>query len=224
MRAFIGIALPDAVRESLRQLQEKLAPSRADVKWVEPDNLHLTLKFLDEITEAQRQQVEAMLGEVASHESAFTLQLEQCGAFPSMSAPLVIWVGVAQGKEALTRMGETIEQRVEFIFEVKELGVDNFPINFLNPRPGTPLEDVHDLSPYDCLRIIAAARLAMPAQNIFVLGGREVNLKAMQSSIFLAGANGTMVGNYLTTLGTAPNDTVQMIEAMGLEIDRSGVH
>ncbi len=133
-------------------------------------------------------------------------------------------VGLRVCSGGIFGMGETIEQRVEFIFEVKELGVDNFPINFLNPRPGTPLEDVHDLSPYDCLRIIAAARLAMPAQNIFVLGGREVNLKAMQSSIFLAGANGTMVGNYLTTLGTAPNDTVQMIEAMGLEIDRSGVH
>lgn len=121
-------------------------------------------------------------------------------------------------------MGESLEQRVEFIFEVKALEVDNFPINFLNPRPGTPLEDRHDLSPYDCLRIIAAARLAMPKQNIFVLGGREVNLKDRQAEIFLAGANGTMVGNYLTTLGTAPDATVQMIEAMGLEIDRSGIH
>ena len=111
MRAFIAIALPDTVRESLRQLQQELAQSRADVKWVEPANLHLTLKFLDEIAEDQRQQVEAMLGEMASRESTFTLQLEQVGAFPSMSAPRIMWVGIAQGKDALTRMGEAIEQQ-----------------------------------------------------------------------------------------------------------------
>ncbi|MDO8461396.1 MAG: biotin synthase BioB [Deltaproteobacteria bacterium] len=115
-------------------------------------------------------------------------------------------------------MGETLEQRVEFVFEVKKIDPASFPINFLNPRPGTPLENCKELTPLDCLKIIAISRLAMPAKDIFVLGGREVNLRELQSLIFLAGANGTMVGNYLTTAGRAPDETVRMIHDLGLEI------
>lgn len=115
-------------------------------------------------------------------------------------------------------MGESLEQRVEFIFEVKKISPNSFPINFLNPRPGTPLEDKHELTPLDCLKIIAVSRLAMPAMDIFVLGGREVNLRDLQPLIFQAGANGTMVGNYLTTAGRAPDQTVRMITDLGLEI------
>ena len=114
-------------------------------------------------------------------------------------------------------MGETLEQRVEFIFEIKKLDPHSFPINFLNPRPGTPLQDIKDLTPLDCLKIIVASRLAMPTKDIFVLGGREVNLRDLQPLIFMAGANGTMVGNYLTTSGRAPDETVRMIHDLGLE-------
>ena len=115
-------------------------------------------------------------------------------------------------------MGESIEQRAEFIFQIRELGTDKFPINFLNPRPGTPLETTHDLTPFDCLKIIAVARLAMPNRDIFVLGGREVNLRHLQPMVFMAGANGTMVGNYLTTSGQKPRETLQMIRDLGLEL------
>ena len=115
-------------------------------------------------------------------------------------------------------MGESLEQRIEFIFQVKELKTDKFPINFLNPRPGTPLANTHDLTPIDCLKIVAVARLAMPDRDIFVLGGREVNLRNLQSMIFMAGANGTMVGNYLTTSGQKSRDTVQMIQDLGLTL------
>lgn len=114
-------------------------------------------------------------------------------------------------------MGETVEQRVEFIFEVKAIDPDSFPINFLNPRPGTPLANTHDLTPLDCLKIVAVSRLAMPSKDIFVLGGREVNLRDLQPLIFLAGANGTMVGNYLTTTGRAPEEILRVIRDLGLE-------
>lgn len=115
-------------------------------------------------------------------------------------------------------MGESLEQRVEFIYEVKKIAPNSFPINFLNPRPGTPLEDKKELTPLDCLKIIAVSRLAMPKMDIFVLGGREVNLRDLQPLIFQAGANGTMVGNYLTTAGRAPDQTVRMITDLGFEI------
>ncbi len=109
MHAFIGIALPDAIRTSLQQLQFELAQSHADVKWVEPANLHVTLKFLDEITEAQRTAVEVMLREVAEQHAPFMLSLKQLGAFPSAEAPRVIWVGLEEGKELTRAIAEQIE-------------------------------------------------------------------------------------------------------------------
>ncbi|MDP3703885.1 MAG: RNA 2',3'-cyclic phosphodiesterase [Candidatus Omnitrophota bacterium] len=110
MRAFIGISLPDGVRTRLASLQQQLDASRADVKWVEPSNLHVTLKFLDEITQEQRLTVEALLGRVAGHERAFILELGHADAFPSTDAPRVLWVGLAQGKETVVRLAQAIER------------------------------------------------------------------------------------------------------------------
>ncbi len=109
MRAFIGIALPDPVRDSLQQLQRALALSHADLKWVEPTNLHVTLKFLDEITDGQRVAVEAMLRDMASRSTPFTLSLEQLGAFPSVAAPRVLWVGLGEGTERVRVLVQEIE-------------------------------------------------------------------------------------------------------------------
>jgi biotin synthase len=113
-------------------------------------------------------------------------------------------------------MGETPEQRVELAETLRELGVDCVPVNFLNPRPGTPMEKVKAITAEECLAAIAVFRLMMPAASIFVMGGREVNLGQHQDLIFYAGANGTMVGNYLTSAGRAPDATVGMVEAQGL--------
>src|SRR5512138_3649337 len=113
-------------------------------------------------------------------------------------------------------MGETPEQRVELAETIRDLGVDCVPMNFLNPRPGTPMAGVKTITPEECLAAIAVYRLMMPAAHIFVMGGREVNLGAQQDLIFYAGANGTMVGNYLTSAGRAPDATVAMVDAHGL--------
>ncbi len=113
-------------------------------------------------------------------------------------------------------MGETPEQRVELAETIRDLGVDCVPMNFLNPRPGTPMARVKAITPEECLAAIAVFRLMMPAAHLFVMGGREVNLGAHQDLIFYAGANGTMVGNYLTSAGRAPDATVGMVEAHGL--------
>jgi biotin synthase len=113
-------------------------------------------------------------------------------------------------------MGESLDQRVEFTFQLKDIAPHSIPINFLNPRPGTPLADRHDLTPLDCLKIIAILRLAMPETEIFVCGGREVNLKDYQKYIYDAGASGTMLGNYLTTRGQDPQADLDMIRELGL--------
>jgi biotin synthase len=115
-------------------------------------------------------------------------------------------------------MGETPEQRVELAETIREVGVDCVPMNFLNPRPGTPMANVKAITAEECLAAVAVFRLMMPAAHIFVMGGREVNLGDRQELIFYAGANGTMIGNYLTSAGRAPDATVGMVERQGLSV------
>jgi len=115
-------------------------------------------------------------------------------------------------------MGETPEQRVELAETIRDLGVDCVPVNFLNPRPGTPMAQVKAITAEECLAAVAVFRLMMPGVHLFVMGGREVNLGARQHLIFRAGANGTMVGNYLTSTGRSPELTVNMVEAQGLTL------
>lgn len=110
MRAFLALTLPDEIRRSFASLQRELARFGADVKWVEPPNLHVTLKFLGEITDHQRRAVEQLLAEVARGETAFPLGLDRVGAFPSLSSPRVVWVGLGEGKERAIRLVERLEQ------------------------------------------------------------------------------------------------------------------
>ncbi len=114
-------------------------------------------------------------------------------------------------------MGESLEQRVEFLGQIRDLDVDSVPLNFLNPIPGTRLEGLHELTPKDCLRIVAVARLMLPDKEIRVAGGRDVNLRDLQSWIFVAGADGMMIGDYLTTRGRKVDDDLQMLRDLGLE-------
>jgi len=99
---------------------------------------------------------------------------------------------------------------------LKELDVDSIPVNFLNPRPGTPLEGAENLTPVECLRIIALCRLMLPKKDIVVCGGRNVNLRDLQPLIFSAGANGVMIGDYLTTPGRNTAEDLRMIRDLGL--------
>ncbi|MGK2907205.1 MAG: biotin synthase BioB [Desulfuromonadales bacterium] len=107
-------------------------------------------------------------------------------------------------------LGESIEQRVELAETLRELEVDSVPLNFLNPILGTPLENHRSLSPMDCVRAITMFRYFLPDKPISVCGGRETNLRELQSWIFMAGASGTMVGNYLTTSGRDRDIDMQM--------------
>lgn len=116
-------------------------------------------------------------------------------------------------------LGESLEQRYELAVTLRELQVDSVPLNFLNPIPGTPLEHQRQLTPSDCLRIIALFRLLLPTTPISVCGGREPNLRDFQSWIFMAGASGTMIGNYLTTSGRNRAADLQMFIDAEVEID-----
>ena len=115
-------------------------------------------------------------------------------------------------------MGENADQRVELAEVLRDLDVDCVPINFLNPRPGTPLAHVKAITAAECLAAVAVYRLMMPTAHIFVMGGREVNLGDRQDDIFRAGANGTMVGNYLTSTGKTPEQVIEMITGQGMTV------
>ncbi len=114
-------------------------------------------------------------------------------------------------------MGESWEQRVELAFTLKELDVDSVPINFLNPIKGTRMQDRPLLPPMEALKVIALYRFIHPQKDIPICGGREATLKDFQSWLFAAGANGLMVGNYLTTLGRNMEMDLEMIRELGLQ-------
>ncbi|MFH2011504.1 MAG: biotin synthase BioB [Pseudomonadota bacterium] len=113
-------------------------------------------------------------------------------------------------------IGETPEQRLEFAFTLKELEVDSIPINFLNPIPGTPLENAPPIPPMEILKIVSIFRFIHPTRDIRVCGGRQRNLRDVQPLMYLAGANGAMIGNYLTTPGSDYKEDLQLIEDLML--------
>ena len=113
-------------------------------------------------------------------------------------------------------MGETREDRCDLAFALKEIGASIVPINILNPIPGTPFGDRQPLSPLEVLQSIACFRFILPTQEIMIAGGRAVNLRDLQSLIFMAGASALMIGNYLTTLNQPVERDLQMIKDLGL--------
>ena len=115
-------------------------------------------------------------------------------------------------------LGESLEQRVEMLGQIRELEVDSVPINFLNPIKGTPLEDAAPITPMECLKAVAVARLMMPAKTIRICGGREHNLRDLQSWLLISGADGLMVGGYLTTKGRSVSDDIRMVLDAGFEL------
>jgi biotin synthase len=116
-------------------------------------------------------------------------------------------------------MGETREDRCDLAFSLKEVGANVVPINILNPSPGTPFEKNAPLPPLEILKTIACFRFILPKKEIMIAGGRSVNLRDMQSMVFMAGASALMVGNYLTTLNQPVEKDLQMLKDLGLDPD-----
>jgi biotin synthase len=114
-------------------------------------------------------------------------------------------------------MGETREDRCELAFSLKEIGAHVVPINILNPIPGTPFANHEPLPPMEILKTIACFRFILPRQEIKIAGGRTVNLRDLQSLVFMAGASALMVGNYLTTLNQPVEKDLQMLKDLGLD-------
>jgi biotin synthase len=116
-------------------------------------------------------------------------------------------------------MGESREQRAEFAGQLGTLGPDEVPLNFLNPRPGTPFGDLPVLDAREALKTIATFRLAMPRTILRYAGGREITLGDLGTEQgLLGGINAVIVGNYLTTLGRSPDQDLQLLDQLQMPI------
>ncbi len=127
-------------------------------------------------------------------------------------------IGLSTCSGGIFGMGEGMEDRLEMAFALREIGVDSVPINFLMPIKGTPLEHISSITPLDALRSIALFRLILPGKEIRVCAGRGAALRQLHPMILAAGADGFMIGNYLTRTGPDPQDDITMIKDMGLRI------
>jgi biotin synthase len=116
-------------------------------------------------------------------------------------------------------LGESWDDRVDLALTLRDaVGPVAVPLNFLHPIPGTPLESASPMPPMEILCVIAIFRLAMPATDIKIAGGRGVNLRDLQSWVFAAGATSLMVGDYLTTTGRNAAQDLQMVGDLGLGV------
>jgi biotin synthase len=118
----------------------------------------------------------------------------------------------------LLGMGESDAQRLELVGQLRTLDPDEVPINFLNPRPGTPLADSPLVEPLDAIRWIALFRLGLPRTILRYAGGREITLRELQSLGMTSGINALIVGNYLTTLGRSPDEDLRMLSDLRMPI------
>jgi 2'-5' RNA ligase len=157
IRSFIAIELPDEVRRVLDQVQKHLRDSVTGVRWVQPESIHLTLKFLGSILPEQVAAISAAVGEVAHGEPPLALNVSGIGAFPNARRPRVIWVGIVGEVERLGRLQTRLESAVE------SLGFQREERPF---RPHLTLGRVKDpRRPPDLTR--ALAETTVPASNPF---------------------------------------------------------
>ena len=116
-------------------------------------------------------------------------------------------------------MGETLEQRAEFAANLAELNPHEVPLNFLNPRPGTPFGDLEVLPASEALKAVAAFRLALPRTMLRFAGGREITLGDLGAKQgILGGINAVIVGNYLTTLGRPAEADLELLDDLQMPI------
>jgi 2'-5' RNA ligase len=121
IRSFLAIEIPGAIQKKIEEVQEDLKSSRADVRWVSPEKIHLTLKFFGNIEESRIDPIVRSIGGPIQTTSSFFLKVRGIGAFPHLKNPRVIWMGLVDEKEILTHFQKQLEEELEKIgFESEE--------------------------------------------------------------------------------------------------------
>ncbi len=130
--------------------------------------------------------------------------------------------GISLCSGGIFGLGEEWHDRVEMAFALRDIRPDSVPVNFLTPIEGTPLGGRAMLEPLEALKVIGIFRFILPDKEIRVCGGRMQTLRDLHPFIFLAGADGLLTGNYLTTTGRSYEDDVELIRLLGLKTERTG--
>ena len=130
--------------------------------------------------------------------------------------------GIGTCSGGIVGMGENFQDAVDLAYELKALGVDSIPVNFLHPIEGTPLSAVNNLTPLKALRYLCLFRFVHPSADLRIAGGRELHLRALQS-LGLRVANSIFIGDYLTTKGEAPEADLEMIRDLGFVIEAASL-
>jgi 2'-5' RNA ligase len=112
MRTFIAIELPKEIKDALSKLQQQLKSTQADVKWVAPENIHLTLKFLGEVEDKNLESIIKIINELAKNYPSFLARIFSIGAFPKLNYPRVIWVGIDKGDDRIKEIANELENRI----------------------------------------------------------------------------------------------------------------
>ncbi|UCB57683.1 MAG: RNA 2',3'-cyclic phosphodiesterase [Candidatus Omnitrophota bacterium] len=112
IRSFIALELTSKVQKQLGNIQEELKKSDADVKWVNPEGIHLTLKFLGNVSPQLLEEIKKALTQLAKSHKSFELKISQIGAFPTTEHPRVIWVGIEEGREETLKLAQDLEERL----------------------------------------------------------------------------------------------------------------
>ena len=179
---------------------------------------HMSVKRAKQLKEAGIQRVHHNVETAESYYPEVTATVQYEGRIRTIDA--VKEAGLETCVGGILNLGESRAQRVEMAFELAQLDPTSVPINLLNPRPGTKFGDRDYMDPWEAVKWIAIFRLILPDALFRLCGGRVENLGELQPLAVKAGLNGVMMGNFLTTLGSEPEDDRAMFEELGLNTAR----
>ena len=120
MRCFIAISLPDSIHNKLSEIQTRLKKYNADIGWTRPEGIHLTLKFLGEISEDKIPPLKVIMEQVSANQTPFELEIGSTGMFPDARRPRVFWVGISQGIEQITKLANQLDTQISELGFPKE--------------------------------------------------------------------------------------------------------
>ncbi len=179
---------------------------------------HMSVKRARQLKEAGIQRVHHNVETAESYYDEVSTTVRYEGRLRTIDA--VEEAGLETCVGGILNLGESREQRVEMAFQLARINPTSVPINMLNPRPGTKFGDRDYMDPWEAVKWIAIFRLIMPEALFRLCGGRVENLGELHSLAVKAGINGVMMGNFLTTLGSEPEDDRAMFEELGLNVAR----
>ena len=179
---------------------------------------HMSLERARQLKEAGVQRVHHNVETARSYYDQVSTTVKYEGRVRTIRA--VRDAGLETCVGGILNLGETRRQRIEMAFELSEIDPTSVPINLLNPRPGTKFGERDLIDPWEAVKFIAIFRLILPKALFRLCGGRVENLGELQPLAVKAGLNGVMMGNFLTTLGSEPQQDRQMFEDLGLNVAR----